>query len=123
VKPSIRLPEDRYSFLDIGPLAKGHALIIPKGASSFTRTVIYRVNAHACITDHAAKLHELPDEYLADVMPIAKKIATAQGLENYNILQVRFHFPHPPLLQWCGIDPTPRIMAASHTRFVPSGFG
>jgi diadenosine tetraphosphate (Ap4A) HIT family hydrolase len=49
--------------------------------------------------DHAAKLHELPDEYLADVMPIAKKIATAQGLENYNILQVRFHmkltFPSP----------------------------
>jgi diadenosine tetraphosphate (Ap4A) HIT family hydrolase len=41
--------------------------------------------------DHAAKLHELPDEYLADAMPIAKKIAAAQGLENYNILQVRSH--------------------------------
>jgi diadenosine tetraphosphate (Ap4A) HIT family hydrolase len=33
-------------------------------------------------------MHELPDEYLADVMPVAKKIASAQGLENYNILQV-----------------------------------
>jgi hypothetical protein len=41
-------------------------------------------------TDHAAKLHELPDEYLSDVLPIAKKIAIAQGIENYNILQVRF---------------------------------
>ena len=40
-------------------------------------------------TDHAAKLHELPDEYLSDVLPIAKKIAVAQGIENYNILQVR----------------------------------
>jgi hypothetical protein len=33
-------------------------------------------------------MHELPDEYLADAMPIAKKIAVAQGLDNYNILQV-----------------------------------
>lgn len=38
--------------------------------------------------DHAAKLNEIPDEYLADVMPIAKKIAVALGAENYNILQV-----------------------------------
>jgi hypothetical protein len=37
--------------------------------------------------DHAEKLHELPDEYLTDVLPIAKKIAAAQGLENYNLLQ------------------------------------
>jgi diadenosine tetraphosphate (Ap4A) HIT family hydrolase len=37
--------------------------------------------------DHAEKMHELPDENLSDVMPIAKKIAVAQGLENYNILQ------------------------------------
>ena len=34
-------------------------------------------------------MHELPDEYLADALPIAKKIAVAQGVENYNILQVR----------------------------------
>ena len=34
-------------------------------------------------------MHELPDEYLADALPIAKKIAIAQGVENYNILQVR----------------------------------
>ncbi|KAL0960559.1 hypothetical protein HGRIS_005595 [Hohenbuehelia grisea] len=57
----------KFSFLDIGPLSKGHALIIPKY--------------------HAEKLHELPDEYLADALPIAKKIATALGAENYNILQ------------------------------------
>jgi hypothetical protein len=41
-----------------------------------------------CFTDHAEKLHQLPDEYLADMMPIAKKIAVAQGAENYNVLQV-----------------------------------
>ncbi len=32
-------------------------------------------------------MHELPDEYLADAMPLAKKIALAQGAENYNVLQ------------------------------------
>lgn len=41
--------------------------------------------------DHAEKLHELPDESLVDLLPIAKKIAIAVGSENYNILQVRLH--------------------------------
>ncbi|KAI5996023.1 HIT-like domain-containing protein [Pisolithus orientalis] len=74
--PSFKLVETdlSYSFLDIGPLSRGHALIIPK--------------------DHAAKLHELPNEYLADAMPIAKKIAVAQGLENYNILQNNGRIAH-----------------------------
>ncbi|KAF5376815.1 hypothetical protein D9757_008901 [Collybiopsis confluens] len=67
--PSFKLVETKlsYSFLDIGPISKGHAMVIPKY--------------------HAAKLHELPDEYLADALPIAKKIALAQGVENYNVLQ------------------------------------
>jgi len=42
-------------------------------------------------------MHELPDEYLSDAMPVAKKIALAQGIENYNILQVGFVAPHV----WC----------------------
>jgi hypothetical protein len=41
-------------------------------------------------------MHELPDEYLADALPLAKKIAVAQGVENYNILQVSAVAPHPP---------------------------
>jgi len=56
-----------YSFLDIGPLSKGHSLVIPKY--------------------HAEKLHELPDEYLKDALPLAKKLAIAIGAENYNLLQ------------------------------------
>lgn len=39
--------------------------------------------------DHAAKLHELPDEHLAELLPIVKRIAVAVGAENYNVLQVR----------------------------------
>ncbi|XP_006462804.1 hypothetical protein AGABI2DRAFT_193890 [Agaricus bisporus var. bisporus H97] len=67
--PSLKLIETEfsYSFLDINPLSKGHALIIPKY--------------------HGEKLTEIPDEYLNDTLPIAKKIAVAQGVKEYNILQ------------------------------------
>ncbi len=40
------------------------------------------------ISVHAEFMHQIPDEYLADVMPIAKKIATAGGFAQYNVLQV-----------------------------------
>lgn len=92
--PSFKLIETKhaYSFLDIQPTAEGHALIIPKY--------------------HGGRLHNIPDEFLAEVLPIAKKLARAlgvdkDGLENpigYNLLQnngkiahqevdhVHFHF-------------------------------
>ncbi|THH16163.1 hypothetical protein EW146_g4423 [Bondarzewia mesenterica] len=74
--PSFKLIETdlSYSFLDAGSLSRGHALIIPKY--------------------HAPKLHELPDEYLADALPIAKKIVKALGAENYNILQNNGRIAH-----------------------------
>jgi hypothetical protein len=55
------------------------------------------------LVDHAEKLHQLPDEYLADMLPIAKKIAVAQGAENYNVLQVGTTFlsTHPPPTSPC----------------------
>ncbi|KAF8594122.1 HIT-like protein [Ceratobasidium sp. AG-I] len=67
--PSMKLLETSlsYSFLDIGPLSKGHCLVIPKY--------------------HGEKLHDIPDEYLADALPIAKKLAIATGATDYNILQ------------------------------------
>jgi diadenosine tetraphosphate (Ap4A) HIT family hydrolase len=37
--------------------------------------------------DHSEKLDGVPDEYLADTLPLAKKIAIALGAENYNVLQ------------------------------------
>ncbi|CUA68957.1 Hit family protein 1 [Rhizoctonia solani] len=67
--PSYKLLETdhSYAFLDIFPVSKGHSLIIPKY--------------------HGEKLHDIPDEYLADLMPVAKKIAIATGATDYNILQ------------------------------------
>ncbi|KAH9932752.1 HIT-like protein [Epithele typhae] len=74
--PSFKLVETEkvFSFLDIGPLSKGHALVIPKY--------------------HAEKFHQLPDEDLADLLPTAKKIALALGAENYNILQNNGRIAH-----------------------------
>lgn len=56
-------------------MAKGHALIVPKY--------------------HGAKLHDIPDEFLIDILPIAKKLSKALGVDNngienpigYNVLQ------------------------------------
>lgn len=92
--PSFKLVETEYSysFLDIGPLSKGHALIIPKcmvfKLASRCLFVCKIILTLTIVQDHAEKMHQLPDEYLTDALPIAKKIALALGCENYNILQV-----------------------------------
>jgi len=39
-------------------------------------------------------MHQLPDRYLMDILPIAKKVAVAQGFENYNILQNNGRIAH-----------------------------
>lgn len=81
--PSFKLIETAhsYSFLDIQPTAKGHLLVIPKY--------------------HGAKLHNLPDEYLADILPVTKKLTVALGLNidgpegvGYNVLQNNGRIAH-----------------------------
>jgi len=67
--------------ISLGPLAEGHTLIIPKY--------------------HSEKLHEVPDQYLADILTLAKKIALSTGLADYNILQVR---PTKPSVDHSGAD-------------------
>ncbi|CEP16102.1 hypothetical protein [Parasitella parasitica] len=67
--PSFKLVETEksYAFMDIEPLSEGHSLVIPKY--------------------HAEFMHQVPDDYLAEVMPIAKRIAAAGGFAQYNVLQ------------------------------------
>ena len=88
--PSYKLIETDQvlSFLDIGPLSRGHALVIPKCTSFRLVRGPPQLFISRSEIDHAEKMHELPDEYLASAMPVAKKIAIALGCENYNILQV-----------------------------------
>ncbi|RYP73431.1 hypothetical protein DL771_003603 [Monosporascus sp. 5C6A] len=66
--------EKTLAYLDIGPLAKGHALVIPKF--------------------HGAKLQDIPDEHLSEILPVAKKLVKATGAENYNILQNNGRIAH-----------------------------
>ncbi|WFD00387.1 bis(5'-nucleosyl)-tetraphosphatase (asymmetrical) [Malassezia yamatoensis] len=78
--PSRKFVETDKSFAflglirDIGPCAPGHSLIIPKY--------------------HAAKFHELPDDVLTDILPVAKKVALATGATDYNLLQNNGRIAH-----------------------------
>ncbi|KAG6873131.1 hypothetical protein C0995_002505 [Termitomyces sp. Mi166 len=53
------------------PVSEGHALVIPKY--------------------HGETLKEVPDEYLADIGPVVRKVALATGVKDFNIIQ---HIPH-----------------------------
>lgn len=63
--------DDVLAFMDIGPIIKGHALVIPK--------------------EHYDPITETPDDILAKLHVTAKKIATAQmnglGADGVNIVQ------------------------------------
>ncbi|EJC98407.1 HIT family protein 1 [Fomitiporia mediterranea MF3/22] len=74
--PSFKLIETdlSFSFLDIGPLSRGHALVIPK--------------------DHGEKLTDVDDAFLADTLLVSKRIAGALGCDNYNILQNNGELAH-----------------------------
>lgn len=75
--PSMKLIETKYSysFLDIQPVSDYHCLVIPKY--------------------HGARLQLIPDDYLADILPVVKKLTnvlnldTETGLDGngFNILQ------------------------------------
>ncbi len=58
--PSTRIYEDDdvLSFIDIGPIVKGHALVIPK--------------------QHHDPVTETPDDVLAKLIAVAKKVAQGQ---------------------------------------------
>ncbi|KAI0002376.1 HIT domain-containing protein [Xylariaceae sp. FL0662B] len=62
------------AFLDISPLSRGHVLVIPKF--------------------HGEKLSDIPDEQLSEILPVAKKLATATGATNYNVLQNNGRIAH-----------------------------
>ncbi|KAJ3772870.1 HIT-like protein [Lentinula raphanica] len=67
--PSFKVYETERSlaFLDISPVSEGHTQVIPKY--------------------HAVTIADLPDEYLADIGPVVKKVALATGASAYNVLQ------------------------------------
>ncbi|KAK3054835.1 Adenosine 5'-monophosphoramidase [Extremus antarcticus] len=97
--PSMKIFESEkvLAFLDINPLSSGHALVIPK--------------------HHGAKLTDIPDDQLSELLPVAARIARAAGADQYNILQnngkmahqvvdhVHFHYiPKPNEQEGLGIS-------------------
>ncbi|KAL4811165.1 HIT-like domain-containing protein [Aspergillus unguis] len=74
--PSFKLFESDkvFAFLDIQPLSRGHALVIPKF--------------------HGAKLTDIPDDHLTEILPVAKKIAAATNAGDFNILQNNGRIAH-----------------------------
>ncbi len=71
--PSTTLYEDEQvrAFLDLGPAARGHALVVPK--------------------EHFPNAAAAPEELLGHMMAVAAKIGTAQmkafGYEGFNLVQ------------------------------------
>lgn len=43
---------------------------------------------------HGAKLHDIPDDQLTEILPVAKKIAQAINASDYNILQNNGRIAH-----------------------------
>lgn len=91
--------EKTLAFLDIGPLSKGHSVsVLPADltlegnrgdedvANSLTQLIIPK--------HHGAKLHDIPDDQLAEVLSVTKRIAIAQGVQDYNILQNNGRIAH-----------------------------
>lgn len=67
--PAIKITETDHVlvFMDINPLSDGHCLFIPK--------------------IHAEKAHEVPDDALADILLIIKRVVSEMRISDYNILQ------------------------------------
>ncbi|KAJ5296084.1 hypothetical protein N7508_010905 [Penicillium antarcticum] len=73
-----------FAFLDIQPLSRGHAVRIPLSPP------------HSLVIPkfHGAKLTDIPDEDLLEILPVAKKIAKASGATDFNILQNNGRIAH-----------------------------
>ncbi|KAL2751943.1 hypothetical protein ACRALDRAFT_2114924 [Sodiomyces alcalophilus JCM 7366] len=74
--PSFKLFESdkTLAFLDINPLSRGHALVIPK--------------------HHGAKLADIPDDHLSEILASLWYPLQATGATDYNLLQNNGRIAH-----------------------------
>lgn len=87
--------EKTLAFLDINPLSLGHAVCNYICPCSIPRSPTNVSNFQLVIPKHhGAKLTDIPDDSLTELLPVAKKIAAATGAENYNILQNNGRLAH-----------------------------
>jgi diadenosine tetraphosphate (Ap4A) HIT family hydrolase len=50
---------------------------------------------------HGAKLVDIPDESLTEILPVVKKLAIATGADNYNVLQNNGRLAHQEVDHVC----------------------
>ncbi|KAF7563768.1 hypothetical protein G7046_g352 [Stylonectria norvegica] len=93
--PSLKLFESdkTLAFLDIGPLSKGHA-VMPLSAFPIFQTVKLTTLQLVIPKFHGAKLADIPDDHLSEILPTLKKIVNATGATDYNILQNNGRIAH-----------------------------
>ncbi|KAI4747286.1 HIT-like protein [Aureobasidium sp. EXF-12298] len=94
--PSMKLFESDkvFAFLDINPLSYGHAVglffhLLPTNLLTPNPQTQLVIPKH-----HGAKLHDIPDDQLTEILPVAKKIAQAVNATDYNILQNNGRIAH-----------------------------
>ncbi|TVY46641.1 Hit family protein [Lachnellula occidentalis] len=104
--PSFKLFESDkvFAFLDINPLSKGHAvrtmLSIPfienttTGEERKTNADMIPGSQLVIPKHHGAKLTDIPDDSLAELLPVVKKLVIATGAEDYNVLQNNGRIAH-----------------------------
>lgn len=84
--------EKTLAFLDINPLSSGHAVQLRSIETSHSHAdnlIQLVIPKH-----HGAKLTDIPDDSLSELLPVAKKIALATGAEQFNILQNNGRMAH-----------------------------
>lgn len=67
--------ESVFAFMDVGPIAKGHCLVIPK--RKYDYLLWAHLNTDNMHADHTTTFTELPDEAMVDILPTCKKLAAA----------------------------------------------
>jgi diadenosine tetraphosphate (Ap4A) HIT family hydrolase len=106
--PSLKVAETElsYAFLDISPLSRKHVVCVPPALSSLSHTIKraklhiarcpqryigwlrdYKVSSPTRSAAHGRYIEDIPDENLAEIGPLIKKIAKAIGASDYNVLQ------------------------------------
>ncbi|KAI1165300.1 HIT-like domain-containing protein [Nemania serpens] len=104
--PSFKLFESdkTLAFLDIGPLSKGHAVSTTTHPDTdvFALLLVENRDTEMNVSSiqlvipkfHGAKLTDIPDDHLSEILPVAKKLVAATGAVDYNILQNNGRIAH-----------------------------
>ncbi|PHH56280.1 Hit family protein 1 [Ceratocystis fimbriata CBS 114723] len=81
--------EKTLAFLDIMPTSRGHAVIFNTGVVRHSSSLLtqHPIPQLVIPKHHGAKLADIPDDQLSEILPVLKKLVAATGATDYNVLQ------------------------------------